>query len=87
MYNGAVPKLNIGKDRRKLPWYEYLSCVAAMLVGLQIISFLSGLGILITAGGALAGAFVAFYLAYELGKRLGGRFPALKSEHVGYFDR
>lgn len=87
MYRGAVPKFNIGKNRRKLPWYEYLSYFASMVVGLQIVSFLSGLGILITAGGALAGAFVAFYLAYELAQRLSERFPALKSEHVGYFDR
>lgn len=46
-----------------------------------------GLGVLVTAVGALGGGFVALYLAYELAKRLSERFPALKSEHVGYFDR
>ncbi|MCY3860795.1 MAG: hypothetical protein OXG67_02355 [bacterium] len=86
-YCGAVPKLNVGRDRRKLPWYDYLSAFAMMLVGLQLLSLLSGLGILIAAVGALAGGFVALYLAYELGKRLSERFPALKSEHVGFFDR
>ena len=82
-----MPKLNIGRDRRKLPWYEHLGCVAAMLVGLQSVNSLSGLGILITAGGTLAGIYVAFYLVSALGKRLGERVPAFKSEHVGYFDR
>jgi len=48
---------------------------------------LSGLGIFIAVVGALAGGFVALFLAYELAKRLGERFPVFKSEHVGYFDR
>ena len=49
--------------------------------------FLGGLGILIAVAGALACGFVALFLVYELGKRLGERFSALRSEHVGYFDR
>lgn len=86
-YCRVVLKLNVGRNRRKLPWHEYLSTIVGILVGVQVIGLLSDLGLLIAAVGALAGGFAALYLAYELGKRLGERFPALKSEHVGYFDR
>ena len=73
--------------RRKLPWYEYLFITVALLVATQISHWLSGLGILIALVGSLAGGFAAGYVAYEGGKRLGERFPTLKSKHVGYFDR
>jgi len=79
--------LNIGKKRRKLPWYEYLFVVVAGFVGIQISDWLGDLGIFIAAMGSLAGGFAAGYVAYEVSKRLGERFPALKSKHVGYFDR
>jgi len=82
-----VVKLNIGKNRRKLPWYEYASSMVGIIVGLQLVELLSGLGVLIVGAGAFAGAMAAFFLAYELAKWLSDRFPALKSEHVGYFDR
>ena len=80
--------MKIRQQRRKLPWYEYLSGMAGSLVAIQLSGLLGGLGlgILITLVGALGGGFVAFCLAYELAKRLSERFPALKSEHVGYFD-
>ncbi|MCY4036851.1 MAG: hypothetical protein OXF64_05320 [bacterium] len=80
-------KLNVGKNRRKLPWYDYLCIVVSIPVSTQISSLLSDLGLLITAVGALAGGLGAGYLAYQLGKRMGNWFPALKSDHVGFFDR
>ncbi|MCY3960404.1 MAG: hypothetical protein OXG34_01875 [bacterium] len=80
-------KLNIGKNRKKLPWYDYLGSIAGTFVGLLTLTMLDGLGFLIAAAGALACGFVAVFWACRLGKRLGEWFPALKSEHVGYFDR
>ena len=82
-----MPKLNVGRNRRKLPWYEYLGTALGCLVGVQLVGWLGNLGLLIAAIAALAGGYVTFLLAYELAKRLGEWFPALKSEHVGYFDR
>jgi len=79
--------LNIGKKRRKLPWYEYLFVAVVVLVANPLRAWLGDLGIFIAAMGSLAGGFAAGYVAYEVSKRLGERFPALKSKHVGYFDR
>ena len=86
-YCEAVVKLNIGRNHRKLPWYEYLSTMVGGFVSILLARLLGGLGILIAVAGALACGFVALFLVYELGKRLGERFSALRSEHVGYFDR
>ncbi len=86
MYSRVV-KLNIGRNRKKLPWHDYLWMVVTVVVGGQIIGWVSGAGILLTAVAALAGGFVAGHLARYLALWLGRRFPALKSEHVGFFDR
>ena len=79
--------MNVGRNRRKLPWYEYLGVIAAIFVSMQTLTMLDGLGILIAIAAALVGGYAALFLAYELGKQLGRWFPALGSEHVGYFDR
>lgn len=82
-------KLNIGRNRknRLMPWHDYLWMLVAGAVGLQIIDWVSGAGVLLTIAAALAGGCAAGHLARYLAIRLGECFPALKSKHVGSFDR
>lgn len=81
-------KLNIGRNRKNslMPWYDYLWTLVAGAVALQIIDWVSGAGVLLTMAAAMAGGFTAGYLARYLAIRLGKRFPALKSKHVGYYQ-
>ena len=78
--------LNIWQNRRKLPWQEHLFAVVALYVAIQIIHWVSGADLLLSLPACLAGGFAAGYSARYLAIWAGGRFPALKSEHAGYFD-
>ena len=89
-YLSVVLKIYSPKQRRrKMPWYDFL----LILVGGPMFGFLRGwlsdldLSSLTVIFGAMGGGFVAGYLALRVGKWLSLRFPRLKSEHVGYFDR
>lgn len=88
-YPGAVLKIRPKHQRKKLPWYDYLFIVVSVVIFDFLRGWLSGAGLspLIVIFGTLVVCLAAGYLASRVGRLLSHRFPALKSEHVGYFDR
>ena len=75
------------KKRGKLPWYDYVFGVVAVVAASQIDDWLAGLNVLVVVLGTIAGGFVAGYLVWLVAKWASRRFPALNSEHTSYFDR
>ena len=81
-----MSRLELKKNRRKLPWYEYLFAVVGVLVSTQVRDLMSGQGVLLAFAVAFSVGCTAGYIAYVFGRWLSRRVPALKSDRVGYFD-